>query len=421
MARIQQPTSSAKSKSKLRSSRRSKSKPRSLKTGRPPLLFSSPSSTIDTSTPTTNGNGSGKVKPKAKPNAAAAHANSSSLSSKHTRALINTHHLLQKRLATARAQANTAQIQALETQLAAQGGLKAYQLASRTGQSRDRGGDSSRLLVRWLDGELRARREALRQRRRGRDGLRSASSSSSRSSPSSGSDSNAPSSDNGDHVLRILEVGALSTENALNIPEITAVRRIDLRSSGPGIEEVDFMDLPVPRDSSSSSSSSSTEDKCREGGRGGYYDVLSLSLVLNYVPDATARGEMLKRTTLFLRRSLVPPLISSSASHDEQQTSRTDDVPVLPGLFLVLPAPCLHNSRYLTGEHLAALLNSLGYCLVRAKTTRKLYYSLWRYDGPGAREEWVRKGGQTVFKKREINPGGGRNNFCIVLDGDHVS
>jgi 25S rRNA (adenine2142-N1)-methyltransferase len=251
--------------------------------------------------------------------------------------------------------------------------------------------------------------------------------------------------------LRVLEVGALSTDNALNIPGITTVRRIDLRSSGPGIEEVDFMDLPVPSDSSSSSSSSSTEEMCLGGGggarRGGYYyDVLSLSLVLNYVPDATARGEMLRRTTLFLRRSSPPvvlpvesPLLASSvsspsaspsSSSDEQQSAgdaRTDDAasvgppPPLPCLFLVLPAPCLLNSRYLTAEHLAAILNSLGYCLVRAKTTRKLYYSLWRYDGPGARDEWVRTGGQTVFKKREINPGGGRNNFCIVLDGDHVS
>jgi 25S rRNA (adenine2142-N1)-methyltransferase len=261
--------------------------------------------------------------------------------------------------------------------------------------------------------------------------------------------------------LRVLEVGALSTDNALNIPGITTVRRIDLRSSGPGIEEVDFMDLPVPRGSSSSSSAEQMSLGGARGARGGgyFYDVLSLSLVLNYVPDAMARGEMLKRTTLFLRRSSPPvvpvPVVpvpvgsprlpssstsspsasaSPSSSSDEQQSdgnSWTDDaasVPPppppllqLPCLFLVLPAPCLLNSRYLTVEHLAAMLNSLGYCLVRAKTTRKLYYSLWCYDGPGARDEWVRTGGQTVFKKREINPGGGRNNFCIVLDGDHVS
>ena len=89
---------------------------------------------------------------------------------------------------------------------------------------------------------------------------------------------------------------------------------------------------------------------------------------------------------------------------------------MIPCLFLVLPGPCLENSRYLTAERLEAILNSLGYALLHTRTTRKLNYSLWRHDGVRAAEAWVKGNGQTIFKKNEIRSGGGRNNFCIVLE-----
>jgi len=144
------------------------------------------------------------------------------------------------------------------------------------------------------------------------------------------------------------------------------------------------------------------------------YDVLSLSLVLNYVPDAKARGDMLRRTTAFFETfsSSNAVLVNGSNGGDKAEAD------VLPCLFLVLPLPCVQNSRYLTTEHLKAILNSLGYTNLHEKITRKLYYSLWRYDGLPARREWSSGGGQTTFRKKEINLGAGRNNFCIVLDED---
>ncbi|KAJ9603810.1 25S rRNA (adenine2142-N1)-methyltransferase [Cladophialophora chaetospira] len=333
------------------------SKPSSLKSGRPPL---SRPSTSNTKLP--------------------------SLSSKHTRTLINTHHLLQKRLATARLTGDVAKVAEIEAQLAAQGGLESYQLASRTGQRNDRGGDSSKVLVKWLEGEVQARKAALRGSR------------------SIGEREDV---DNSKQVtlvegmkpkpIRILEVGALSTQNALNIAGITTVRRIDLRSPEQGIEEIDFMDLPIPAAPNGEADSG--------------YDVLSLSLVLNYVPDPEARGEMLKRTTQFFNTPTSTRLQREQSSSDEEDQTR-----VLPCLFLVLPSPCLHNSRYLDAERLTSILNSLGYSHLHSKTTRKLYYSLWRYDDQHARDQWVMSGGQTVFKKTELKPGGGRNNFCIVLE-----
>ena len=61
------------------------------------------------------------------------------------------------------------------------------------------------------------------------------------------------------------------------------------------------------------------------------FDILSLSLVLNFVPDPTQRGEMLKRVTQFLR-----PIAEGQPGNA-----------FLPVLFLVLPLPCVNNSNFL--------------------------------------------------------------------------
>ncbi|KAK4941685.1 25S rRNA (adenine2142-N1)-methyltransferase [Elasticomyces elasticus] len=322
---VRTPTSNT-TTSRILAKPKSNSKSKSLKSGRPPLLSSN-------STPSTTSH--------------------PSISSKHTRTLIRTHHVLQKRLAAARLANDTPLINELESRLSATGGLQSYQLASTVGQSATRGGDSSRVLVHWLRSEIDTRKSLT---------------SSTPTTPIP--------------PLRILEVGALSTTNALNIPNITTVRRIDLRSSGPGIEEADFMTFPTPND---------PDGKGIWQGQKGY-DVLSLSLVLNYVPDARGRGAMLKRTTKFFS--------------EFKSTSKT-----------LLPAPTLHNSRYLTPEHLTTIMASLGYTHLHTKTTQKLHYSLWRYDRD-KRVVWIKDGGQTTFAKKEINPGGGRNNFCIILDED---
>jgi 25S rRNA (adenine2142-N1)-methyltransferase len=402
-------------------------KSQSLKSGRPPLLLSSSSTTSGIATPASSSSSS-------------SHPSSSSLSlsSKHTRTLIRSHHTLQKRLARARAEQDTQLIHDLESQLSASGGLATYQLASTIGQSAERGGDSSRVLVRWLQPEL---------------------SSFFQNSKSKSTLSPEPEPKPNPKPLRILEIGALSTTNALNIPGATTVRRIDLRSSAPGIEEADFMTFPLPN---APDGSGEWQDE-----RG--YDVLSLSLVLNYVPDARGRGDMLRRTTLFFSDSHpsraaahqrtagqkhasttkangkkrkrkdeheheqghqhsprpspspTPSLPNPQEPNHNDNPEELPDQPLrsLPCLFLVLPAPTLHNSRYLTPDHLTLIMSSLGYINLETKTTSKLHYSLWRYDKKRYDKD-KRTGGPTTFAKKEINPGGGRNNFCIILDDSVV-
>lgn len=256
------------------------------------------------------------------------------LSARATRSLIRSHHTLRKAYAAALASKDAAKAAFIQAEIEAKGGLNSYQLASTLGQSTDRGGDSSKILVEWLKPACEAARAEGRQ-------------------------------------LRMLEVGALSTENACSKVPCLDIDRIDLHSQASGIREIDFMDLPIAE--------AETEK----------YHIVSLSLVLNFVSSAPARGEMLRRIPNFLQIRAAGDSISC--------------------LFFVLPLPCIENARYMNERRSNAIMQSLGFTRMHVKKTTKLYYSLWRYDGQS--EGDIRQ----KFGKEELNPGRTRNNFSIVL------
>src|SRR5271156_4437618 len=107
-----------------------------------------------------------------------------SLSRKATRTLIRTHHTLKKRRAQALAGGDTATALEITKQIEQHGGLKTYQQASLLGQANERGGDSSKVLMEWLQStkpSLKAETGMIIGKNR---------------------------------PLRMLEVGALSTSNA---------------------------------------------------------------------------------------------------------------------------------------------------------------------------------------------------------------
>jgi len=268
-------------------------------------------------------------------------------SSKATRNLINKHHQLHKARAAAVAAGDHKLVGDIDSEVQQLGGLEAYQAASLTGQDKDRGGDSSEKLVEWL------RKYKLVGPARSK------------------------------LAWRVLEVGALSSRNAISGmvgKGVETVKRIDLHSQEPHvIEEVDFMTFPVP-----------DVDTLK-------YDILSLSLVLNYVPDAAGRGEMLRRTTKFLHHH-------GAASF----TTGVDMPSSLPCLFVVLPLPCLTNSRYMTHDHFVSIMNSLGYDLLERHESQKLSYTLFRWNSD-------KQDTKKTFKKVEINPGRTRNNFAVVM------
>ncbi|RMY50557.1 hypothetical protein D0865_06843 [Hortaea werneckii] len=263
------------------------------------------------------------------------------LSAEKTRQLIRTHHQLNKELAKAEALGDHEGATDLKKRIEAFGGLESYQQASIQGQAKDRGGDSSVILMEWLKSiSIPTRADSLSK-------------------------------------LRLLEVGALSTKNACSKSGIFDIERIDLNSQAEGIKQQDFMERPLP---------SSDSER---------FDIISLSLVLNYVPDAEGRGEMLRRTCRFLRTE------TGTAPGNDTKTA-------FPALFLVLPAPCIFTSRYMNEERLTCVMAGLGYVLLRFKHTHKLMYTLWQLRDEPALED-------QSFPKKEVNPGGNRNNFSVVL------
>lgn len=262
---------------------------------------------------------------------------SESLSSKASRTLIRKHHELRKQQAKALAQDNFAEAEAIAGEIEAQGGLKIYQQASLNGQSKERGGDSSKTLLQWLEPSWKSLQKEVRPK------------------------------------LRMLEIGALTSSNACSRQGMFDVTRIDLNAQDEGIQQQDFMERPLPVTAAEK------------------FDIISLSLVLNFVPNPLARGDMLLRTTSFLGASQVPSELKE----------------YFPSLFLVLPAPCVLNSRYMNEAKLQELMHSLGYFLVKHRLSKKLGYYLWRHDAAKLKENHT-------IAKTEVNPGRGRNNFSIV-------
>lgn len=261
-----------------------------------------------------------------------------SISSKATRTLIRTHHTLEKQKAKAVADGDDIKAAALAKQIELQGGIEGYQRASLTGQANDRGGDSSKILIEWLQPVALLLKDQM-------------------------SNGQPP---------RMLEIGALSTDNACSRSRLFQVERIDLHSQAQGIKQQDFMERPLPTDAKEQ------------------FDLISLSLVLNYVPDPVGKGNMLLRTLKFLRKGEQPEDIRE----------------FLPSLFLVLPAPCVTNSRYMDEAKLEAIMKSLGYGVVKKKLSSKLVYYLWRMEAAMQK---------VTFTKEELRSGKARNNFAIVL------
>jgi len=76
-----------------------------------------------------------------------------------------------------------------------------------------------------------------------------------------------------DSKLKLLEVGALKHDNYRSCTSWIECTPMDLRSQHPSILEQDFLLMDMAENDQK-------------------WDAISLSLVLNFVPDATDRGDM---------------------------------------------------------------------------------------------------------------------------------
>ncbi|KAJ7090219.1 nucleolus protein [Mycena belliarum] len=260
-------------------------------------------------------------------------ASISSAKPKSSRTVIRQYHVLSKQQAQLEAlpirDAQTSKRLAdIQNEIEELGGLESYQRMSAIGQGHDRGGGSEKIAIAWLK-EIYGT-----------------------------SDSERP-------LLKLLEVGALKPDNYGCCRSWIKTTPLDLHSRHPGILEQDFLLMD--------------ETEHREK-----WDVVSLSLVLNFVSDPKDRGRMLRLAWSFL----VP------SGH----------------LFLALPLPCVMNSRYLTCERLTVLMEALGFVQVkeRWKEGGKMIYYLYQKDNTksGSTETWTKK---TILRQ------GDRNNFSILL------
>ncbi|KAJ7168131.1 putative methyltransferase-domain-containing protein [Mycena crocata] len=277
----------------------------------------------------------GKARKKKTPITGTVAASTSSSKPKSSRTVIRQYHVLLKQQTQLEAlprDTETARIlDDTKQQIEQLGGLEFYQRMSAIGQGHDRGGGSEKIAISWLK-EIYMR-------------------------PSAMDDQAKP-------LINLLEVGALKPDNYESCRRWIKTTPLDLISRHPDILEQDFLLMD--------------ETEHRET-----WDVISLSLVLNFVPDATDRGRMLRLARNFL----------VSGGH----------------LFLALPLPCVSNSRYLTCEWLTAMMEALGFFSVkeRWKPGGKMIYFMY--------QKRVALGYIETFSKKTVLRQGDRNNFCILL------
>ncbi|KAJ7702387.1 nucleolus protein [Mycena rosella] len=269
------------------------------------------------------------------PITAGAATSTSSSTPKSSRTVIRQYHVLLKQQAQLKAlptrDAQTSQkLDDIKHEIDQLGGLEFYQRMSVIGQGHDRGGGSEKIAIMWL-----------------KEIYKTVDTEAGHKPP-----------------LNLLEVGALKPDNYELCRSWIKTTPLDLHSRHPSILEQDFLLMD--------------ETEHREK-----WDVVSLSLVLNFVSDAKDRGRMLRLAWNFL----------------------------VPGghLFLALPLPCVMNSRYLTCERLTAIMEALGFFQVkeRWKDGGKMIYSLY--------QKRVTPGFTEPFTKKTILRQGDRNNFSILL------
>lgn len=162
-----------------------------------------------------------------------------------------------------------------------------------------------------------------------------------------------------------------------------------MNPGAPHVLKYDFFDYPVPEKP---------------------FDVVALSLVINFEGSLTRRGELLLLAAKS-PGSLLTSVVADSLSPTGEMLRHAHKYLKPTGmLYIVLPLPCLVNSRYCTHDRFESILKSTGWKTVRQHDSAKLTYFLCARIGDG-------RGDELVWKREEVRSGVHRNNFCIVVGG----
>ncbi|GAA6020803.1 hypothetical protein JCM10207_001662 [Rhodosporidiobolus poonsookiae] len=268
--------------------------------------------------------------------------------------LIRAFHAIEKQLASP-ALTDPEERKKLEEERERLGGLEGYQEASKHGGDKARGGETSK----WLVKQIRDLKIGLEDEKKPE-----------KVEPTILEDGTKVWPKRERRKLRLLDVGAIAGTAYADFPWIDTTS-IDLNPQAPHVIKSNFFDFLPP---------SAPEEK---------YDVVALSLVMNYEGSLVNRGHMLLHSHAFLRPTGY--------------------------LYLVLPLPCLTNSRYMTHARLESILTSTGYEKVKQHDSAKLTYWLVRRTPPAAEGEEPGKGDGQQWKREQVREGVQRNNFVIVV------
>ncbi|GAA5885803.1 hypothetical protein JCM6882_007567 [Rhodosporidiobolus microsporus] len=261
--------------------------------------------------------------------------------------LIRAFHAIEKQLASP-ALTDPEERKKLEEERERLGGLEGYQAASLHGGEKSRGGETSK----WLVKQIKAQKIGLDDEKKPEKPVE----------PTILEDGTKVWPKKERRKLRLLDVGAIAGTAYADFNWIDTTS-IDLNPQAEHVIKTNFFDFPVPE---------KEEDK---------YDLVSLSLVMNYEGSLANRGHMLLHSHSYLRPRGY--------------------------LYLVLPLPCLTNSRYMTPDRLRSILASTGWDVAVQHDSAKLTHWLLRRSEKGP--------DGVAWKRESVREGVSRNNFVIVV------
>ncbi|GMH57751.1 hypothetical protein TL16_g02458, partial [Triparma laevis f. inornata] len=170
---------------------------------------------------------------------------------------------------------------------------------------------------------------------------------------------------------KVLEIGAINTQLLdFTAKGLCETRAIDINSQSPRIEEANFLSADFEP---------------------GAQDAIVCSMVLNCVPNADLRGEMIKKI-------------------DRLMNVRGD-------VFVVVPLLCLTQSPHINKESYETIWKNLGYELREVRVTPKLHM-IWGVKGKGGGNGDAAEEGDWRVGKGKM---GGRNTFGINFSKDKES
>lgn len=291
-------------------------------------------------------------------------------SQKNTQYIISTYHTLNKQLEDAKKNQNALLVKDIESEIEKLGGLDAYQHASATAGGEKQGKASC---SKWLIQKLTDIRKNYKLNK----------------------DNESTSNFNSEIIknissikkIRILDVGALDGYSYERYKKWIDPVYIDINPQSTNVIKQDFFDMKIPNEEYLDNVIE--EDTNINNKTKGHFNVIALSLVVNFVGDIYSRGLMLYKAQKFL--------------------------PKTGGyVYLVLPLPCINNSRYFNEELLIEITKEMGYKIVDKNSSPKLVFYLFEFI-PTINNNKNNKP-LNRFPKRIVNDGSNRNNFCIAFD-----